>query len=551
MSQFIMNIDSTYRDRKMYELSTEFGVVVNSTPGRDSASNIYYVNNIIYSKFRWNGNATTSVPGDTLTGNFTDFLGQIIKLDAAHYTPIVNFYIGCTFVLDYSGASAVIVFYDPDMNLITLENPIPTSLYDPSDTGYRIINPSYNFKNELLLLGSNLFVDLSMDNVNNLFFLKSGPTNSLFVQNVSQNWILPIHEVLDHYRVVTFSREMPSYENGDLFQIRQSPLALMYKTIALEQKNAVETWNILQKGTGYALNDVVSLYSAVLPAPLQIAQFRVAAVAADGGIRQLSLINPGEGYYVGEYRVKIGTNVSAVVRVVRTTSAIAVDQPPSDDTCDFIMYAPFMSMTSLALFTVYSAENQYIFFSNPDNAPFPVGEVVELMVYRQFPTGLVVPVVSFKQSVCYDVSLIHLILPNQPVYGYNVLPTFFPYLMVELYNTSSPNSSVGILYSNNPNTEKVSFYCPIGNPKNPLIVSYLIVLSSSQVQTMPWTPTDNLFFRVVLPNGETLRFNFDLDVNEADIISGKTTALATANFHFWGQHVDRRVAATFRFTLRQ
>lgn len=551
MSQFIMNIDSTYRDRKMYELSTEFGVVVNSTPGRDSASNIYHVNNIIYSKFRWEGNSTTIVDGDTISGNFTDFASQFVVLDAAHYSPIVNFYIGCTFVIDYSGASSVIVFYDPNRNLITLENPIPVSLYDPADTAYRIINPSYTFKNELLLLGSNLFVDLSQDNVNNLFFLKSGPTNSLFVQNVSQGWVLPIARVMDHYRVVTFSQDMPAYENGDLFQIRQSPLALMFKTIASEQKNAVESWELTQVGQGYSLNDVVVLFSTSLPAPWLPAQFRVVSVSPDGAIRQLSLIDPGEGYYAGEYHLKIGTNDTAVMRVMRVASALQVDQSPHDQACDYILYAPFMSMTTLALFTVYSVKGSYIFISNPENMIFPIGDAIELMVYRQTPTGLVVPVVSFKQPVCYDVSLIHLILPNQPVSGYNVLPTFFPYLMLELYNTSCPNNNAGILYTNNPYTEKVAFYCPIGNPKNPLIVSYLIVLSSSQVQTMVWTPTDNLFFRVVLPNGETLRFNFDLDTNEADIISGKITALATANFHFWGQHVDRRVSATFRFTLRQ
>ena len=43
MSQYIMNIDSTYRDRKQYQFSTEFGVIVNPTPGYYSAGNIPFI----------------------------------------------------------------------------------------------------------------------------------------------------------------------------------------------------------------------------------------------------------------------------------------------------------------------------------------------------------------------------------------------------------------------------------------------------------------------------------------------------------------------------
>jgi hypothetical protein len=77
------------------------------------------------------------------------------------------------------------------------------------------------------------------------------------------------------------------------------------------------------------------------------------------------------------------------------------------------------------------------------------------------------------------------------------------------------------------------------------------VRSSSQAQTIKWVPTDNFFFRVLLPNGETLRYNFDLDPNETDIIRNSLTTLATtSNFRFWGQMTDRRISATFSFNLK-
>lgn len=551
MSQYIMNIDSTYRDRKLYPFSTEFGVIVNSTPGQYSAGNIYSVNNIIYARFQWEGNATTYILNDTITGNFTDFSNQQITLDATHQTNRLNFYIGCQFVMGWSGVSSVITFYDHSKNMVTLENPIPDIYYNPADTSYSIINPSNNYGNDILLLGSNLFVNLSNDNVIPLLVLKSGPTNSLFIENVTAGWIRPIYKVLNSFRVVIFEENMPSYQNGDLFQIRSSPELFVFKTASTNLARSIQRIKILSRGSGYVVNDIVKVVSTAMPVPSVYAYYQVLTVDPLGGITTLQLVNPGEGYLVGTWGLMIGGNMTATLQITSLQQSVRLDTLPPQDSEEFIFYVPYINPIGDALFTITSIQGYYVFFENNTGAVIQIDEPVELMLYRQRPTGLNMPLVSYKQPLCYEVSLIHLILPNQPVYGFNVLPTFFPYLMVELYNTSSVGSNMGVLYSNNPNTDKVSFYCPIGNPRNPLIVSYLIVLSSTQVQTLSWTPTDNFFFRVILPNGETLKYDFDLDINEADIINGRIHAISTVNFHFWGQLVDRRVSATFSFRLKK
>jgi hypothetical protein len=547
-----MNIDSTYRDRKQYQFSTEFGVIVNATPGYFSASNIYSVNNIVYARFQWNGNATTTIPNDTITGNFTDFSNSFITLDPTHQATKLNFYIGCDFVMGTPPrVSSVIIFYDPSKNMIALENPIDDSFYNPADKSYRIINPSNNYGNDLLLLGTNLFVNLSNDNVIPLLLLKSGPTNSLFIQNATANWILPIYKVLNNFRVVTFEDTMPSYQNGDLFQIRSNSELFVFTAASTNLNDSIQRYKLLSGGTGYAVNDIVEVFSATLPIPITPALYRVVAVDGYGAITQLQLDHPGEYYTVGVWSLKIGTNETASVQITSLKQSVGLDNLPPQDAEEFILYVPYIDPIGEALFTITSIQRYFVFFENNTGATISLNEPLELMLYRKRSTGLAMPLVSYKQPLCYEVSLIHLILPNQPVFGFNVLPTFFPYLMVELYNTSSVGSNLGILYSNNPNTEKVSFYCPVGNPRNPLIVSYLIVLSSTQVQTLSWAPTDNFFFRVILPNGETLKYEFDLDINEADIINGNTNSLATANFHFWGQLVDRRVSATFSFRLKK
>lgn len=551
MSQYIMNIDSTYRDRKLYAFSTEFGVIVNSTPGQSSAGNIYSVNNIIYARFQWNGNATTTIANDTITGNFTDFSNSQITLDPTHQSSDLNFYIGCQFVMGWSGASSVIIFYDPSKNTVTLEDPIADVFYNPADTSYSIINPSYNYGNDLLLLGSNLFVNLSQDNIIPLLLLKSGPTNSLYIQNVTAGWVRRIHKVLNNFRVVTFEEPMPSYQNGDLFQVRSSGELFVFVAASADTPASVQTIRLESGGSGYAVNDIVEVSSTTQPAPTSPAFYRVAAVSPTGAIVRLELSDPGAGHTLGLWSLQVGGNSTAVIRVLTVQTSVELNSTPPQESEEFILYAPYINPIGEALTTITSIQGRFVFFDKNPTIVISPGDPLELMLYRPRPTGLNMPLVSYKQPVCYEVSLIHLILPNQPVYGFDVLPTFFPYLMVELYNTSSVGSNMGVLYSNNPNTEKVSFYCPVGNPRNPLIVSYLIVLSSTQVQTLSWTPTDNFFFRVILPNGETLKYEFDLDINEADIINGDVPALATANFHFWGQLVDRRVSATFSFRLKK
>jgi hypothetical protein len=546
-----MNIDSTYRDRKQYPFSTEYGVIVNSTPGYYSAGNVYSVNNIIYARFQWEGNDTTTIPNDTITGNFTDFSNSYITLDPTHQADKLNYYIGCIFVMGSSDVSSVITFYDPSKNMITLENPIGDSFYNAADTSYKIINPSNNYGNDLLLLGTNLYVNLANDNVIPLLLLKSGPTNSLFIQNVTANWILPIHKVLNNFRVVTFKENMPSYQNGDLFQIRSNLELFVFTAASGNLTASIQTIKILSAGNGYAVNDIVEVFSTTMPLPASPAYYKVVAVDMSGGILQLQLDNPGENYTIGVWSLKVGTNTTASVQITSLQECVQLNSLPPQESDEFILYVPYINPIGDALFTITSIHGYFVFFENKSGIVINVNEPIELMLYRKRSTGLTMPLVSYKQPLCYEVSLIHLILPNQPVYGFNVLPTFFPYLMVELYNTCSVGSNLGVLYSNNPNTEKVSFYCPVGNPRNPLIVSYLIVLSSTQVQTLSWAPTDNFFFRVILPNGETLKYEFDLDINEADIINGDASSLATANFHFWGQLVDRRVSATFSFRLKK
>lgn len=110
--------------------------------------------------------------------------------------------------------------------------------------------------------------------------------------------------------------------------------------------------------------------------------------------------------------------------------------------------------------------------------------------------------VSITNSVCYEIDLVTLILPNRELIT-GGLPAFLNYVYVELSNVSAAEKNgPNTIYSNNPNSNKAVFICPIKDTRNPLITSFLKVNASGMKQTIKFKPTDTLHFRVYLPNGQ-------------------------------------------------
>ena len=112
--------------------------------------------------------------------------------------------------------------------------------------------------------------------------------------------------------------------------------------------------------------------------------------------------------------------------------------------------------------------------------------------------------VSQNQMVCYEVSLVKLILPNVTLRnGIGGKISFYPYVYVELRNETSPSGGQkNIIYSNNPNSTTATFLVPIDNMPSPLISKFIHVSGNGATQTIKFKPNDNLSFRVFLSNGE-------------------------------------------------
>jgi hypothetical protein len=113
---------------------------------------------------------------------------------------------------------------------------------------------------------------------------------------------------------------------------------------------------------------------------------------------------------------------------------------------------------------------------------------------------------SQQEMVCYEVSLVDLILPNiilDASVGARI--AFYPYVYVEMTNVSAAGAGViNTIYSNNPNSRRMLFRVPISDIRNPLI-SPFIKINSSMTQTIKFKPNDNLKFAVYFPDGEVFK----------------------------------------------
>lgn len=112
--------------------------------------------------------------------------------------------------------------------------------------------------------------------------------------------------------------------------------------------------------------------------------------------------------------------------------------------------------------------------------------------------------VSQQEMICYEIELLNLVLPNKTLSsGVGSRIAFYPYVYVEISNVSGAGAGTkNIIYSNNPNSTRMTFRAPIDDVPNPVLSSFVKIDGDGMVQTLKFKPNDNLKFSVRLANGE-------------------------------------------------
>jgi hypothetical protein len=118
--------------------------------------------------------------------------------------------------------------------------------------------------------------------------------------------------------------------------------------------------------------------------------------------------------------------------------------------------------------------------------------------------------VSVNEAICYSVSLISLTIPNIPLKTGSRI-SFYPYLYVELANSTSPSgASKQIIYSNNPSSDKALFIAPVTQIQQPEENTFINLSGAGMTQTIKFKPNDNMRFSVYLPDGSLFE-TLDID----------------------------------------
>jgi hypothetical protein len=115
--------------------------------------------------------------------------------------------------------------------------------------------------------------------------------------------------------------------------------------------------------------------------------------------------------------------------------------------------------------------------------------------------------VSQQQMICYEITLLNLVLPNAPVVGgMGGRIAFYPYVYVQLENVTSPSGGSTVqIYSNNPHSRRMMFRAAIDDVSNPGTTPFIKINSDGQSMTVKFKPNDNLRVSVRLPNGEVFQ----------------------------------------------
>lgn len=122
--------------------------------------------------------------------------------------------------------------------------------------------------------------------------------------------------------------------------------------------------------------------------------------------------------------------------------------------------------------------------------------------------------VSHQEMVCYEIELLHLILPNKTLAvdrGNRI--TFYPYVYVEFQNMSASSAGTnGVIYSNNPNSTRMLFKASVDDVPSTTNSPFVKIDGDGMRQTVKFKPNDALKFGVYLPDG-TLFQTVDVDTS--------------------------------------
>lgn len=487
-NKFSLVIDSTFRTKDLYPKPTRFVVPVN-----DIVTNEYI--NTPIDIFSW-GHENNEITGTILGGN-----QQNIILSSDFSSTETNHYKGCLLVL-YNSTNTIIesskiLTYDPLTNSINIEIPFSNSIHTNDTIGIQYPNSITN----------PYIIQILGYNAKDIF-----EYSNLYMYNWTKNWIRPI-KVISEFGLANLTSPIPTdnYSPNDVFEIRTSFHIMQYPLQNNHIYNSIMKYNINPKEYIYKIGTFVYIKSD--DEIDGIRQLFYVKDKTDTNELILEIIEYGgpftnyNSYLLYDLNdTEVPESLLSTLQIVQTLNVIDVRTNSIPNPDQNVIY--FGSSNVLDTFKVYNyiVDKHYIILLDSSMIIDDNG-IYGFLQQKSIQCSLNVSTTFFKDNmVCMNIKLDTLILPNREVKDYKKLLSYFPYVIVRLYNIdASYYSKNGTIISNNRCSTNSQFICPIGNLQNPDIIRFVEVSCQAE-QIMKMTLDQNLYFEILLPDGTLLEF---------------------------------------------
>lgn len=509
--RFSVVLDSAFRERTVYPLSTRFIVPVN-----DSVTTPYI--NSPLTIFSW------ADPIRFRVGNVGGGSQSIITLSEDLQSDAPNYFVGCQLqLLDGTSVleSSTIIAYDNVQNTVKVAVPFTNNIQ--INDNIRIAYPDS--------LANPYILQITGYNSDTLF-----EYGSLYLYNYSRKWIRRILSI-SSTGLANLKEPIPlgDYSYSDIFEIRTSPQIIQYPLTTV--MNGVTNYQLQRGLYDYQVGTIV--YIEPDDPVTGIRQtFRIMSKDPNDGSLTLEIVAYG-GPFVQSRSYPLIPLEDPLVDVDTLTYLFALQTRTIIDAQTEFIPSPeqnvlYLGQTIVSEFFYFNYEIQGTYILLIDDV-YPYELAIDLDRFddpslqfygflRKTVVQCALNVANFSipdNQVCMAVTLDCLILPNRVVKNYNKLLSFFPYVIVRLYNIEAPQySKYGNITTNNPYSTNAQFICPIGNLLNPTLIKFVEVRSDME-QTLKLSPYQDLFFEVLLPDGTLLEFEEELS-SIASIISSYT-----------------------------
>lgn len=486
-NNFSIVLDSTFRIKEEYPESTRFVVPVNDIITTN------YINSPIHI-FSWEESI------NYIDGTISGGSQSSIILSNDFQKSLYNFYVGCQLVLYNAGNPveySTIISYNNATNTVNVAIPFSNSVQVNDDI--RIVYYD-SYVNPYT-------IQLTAYNPEAIF-----EYSALYLYNFTKNWIIPIRNI-NSLGIANLTLPIPlsDYDYSDILEIRTSTQTLQYSITSFV--NGITKYSIRSDSFRYPIGSHVYVEPGV-----------------PGGINQTYLVKDYMNhqmileveqyggpfninccytiYSVEDPLVDIGELSTMYVLETRTIIDVGNQAIPSPE--NNVIYVGDTILAELFYYN-YKLYHNYIILIDD---VYPYSTIVKglpgkigFLTKQVLQCALNVANFSFPDNqVCMNIKLDCLILPNRRVKDYDKLLSFLPYVIVKLYNVdTSQYSKYGNITSNNPTSTNAQFICPIGNLLNPTIIKFVEV-KSDMIQTLKLSPHHDIFFEVLLPNGNLLLF---------------------------------------------